>query len=430
MEWNMANENKVKSLTIRSRQVFLKDVFKNPEEKYKGYDLHDEFAKTKKNKNTLVYIAILGFAVVAVFTTILTLRIIHQKDLKMVLDIGDFQDVNLSQLLSTAKQNENKLDNARGQVAGLQLQKQQEASKIKLKYSGLTEGVRARKLKEVAEKREIGLLKQKEQDELHALDMKYMEQIGKAKSVESTLQKDVDAYDQRMKETVKKAEVMVNNVVQLMNIRLEKQKSELTSLYDPVFQTNDRMLLDKLPRTASLDNNLKEFYPHAVKENAISRSNFEILRKNIQTEYALIARLRNIPYKNSVSDSLKGLDVLSHSLINRYEDALEKLGRSASEKNDTLESYKYAVNWMASQQAEGGYVIDSRNTSSIKICLNKLYSVKSGQIGTIFRSDRDVIAKIRFLTSGNPAKAEIIEVQPDRKIEPFDKVMINIPSEK
>ncbi|MEW8119841.1 MAG: hypothetical protein AB2792_21985, partial [Candidatus Thiodiazotropha sp.] len=106
-------DSKSTALIERSKALFLHDIISEFRNRQQRYDVGEEFAKTKKNRSLLIYAVILGM--VAVFSIgVYLLTDYIQKDSKnIIVDIDDFKDVKLQELLDTVKRYESGLQQAR-----------------------------------------------------------------------------------------------------------------------------------------------------------------------------------------------------------------------------------------------------------------------------------------------------------------------------
>lgn len=428
----MANENKVRQLTEKSKNIFLREVFKTEDEKPHIYNLDEEFAKTKKNKSPIVVLSVTGFVIVVFLITVAIVSAIEEKNKKLVADIGDFQDVNLTELLSTVKKNEVRLDQAKTSLANLGSKKAEEIRKSQAQFAKLREETLLKKLPKSEETAALQQLQIREQNELSTLNNRFDREAAQLRGQISKVQGEIDQYDQRLQETARRAEETINNFKKLHEIRMAQQRTELISRYDPSFSLDEGgLLIDsvlvRLPNQPQPPKYRLENLIHA--EKAITSTNLHMLRKNTDEQLRIIAKLRTIPYQNSMAQGLDSVDRLSRNSIASYENLLQDLSQRISKKNEDLKHFRYAIEFLASEQSEGGYIIDARNPESVKTILNRSFKVNNGDTALVFRADDEYIGKILFLESGSRVKAKIIEISPSQSMKPFDKIMLRLEKE-
>ncbi|HOS32595.1 MAG TPA: hypothetical protein PLO95_05270, partial [Spirochaetota bacterium] len=71
------------------------------------YDLQEEFKKNKKNKEIFYKLAMVLFFVITFFITYGITKFIEKNNSKININISDFTDVNLKEILNTARKYEN-----------------------------------------------------------------------------------------------------------------------------------------------------------------------------------------------------------------------------------------------------------------------------------------------------------------------------------
>ena len=100
----MANDNEVKKdLALGSK--FLPTEIANIDGGSEVYSLENEFSKTRKNKNWLVFIIVLVFILlIAAFTSIFTYYT-SEKDKNIDVSISEFNDLRLKEILNSSNLN-------------------------------------------------------------------------------------------------------------------------------------------------------------------------------------------------------------------------------------------------------------------------------------------------------------------------------------
>ena len=136
----MGNGREVKQdLVKQETQAFLGDAVFPGQHKPKVYSLDDEFKKTKKNRHLKVYFIFSIFIIAIAGVTFFVSYSIQKRNKMLVFNIGDFQDINLSELLGAAKKLEKELQGLREELVRQEFQLQDEIYKIKDQVSRETE---------------------------------------------------------------------------------------------------------------------------------------------------------------------------------------------------------------------------------------------------------------------------------------------------
>ncbi len=423
----MGNENKVKDLVKQSKDTFLKDISRFLDDKPKLYNLNERFAETRKNKNSLVYFSTGIFLAAIILGTILITSWVQYNSRKVTFKISEFESVNLSDLLSTVKKSENQLNNAKKDQSEIRMKQQKDVEKVKARYSKKCEAIYKKDYSKNKEKRLIKELRSKERKEIASAKKKYSSKLKSKQREINQAQKDINQYDKKLQAAHKAAEEIVNNFKRLHNIKMKEQRNILINRYNPYFRSQPlaKYVHQKIDRNNLQSLNLNDYDPDLQKRKVFHKSDFEKLRKNINYQSLIITRLRKVPYQNSVAPSLVHLDDVSRGIINDY----EKLWSNLVIRNKIINNYEFAFKHLAKTQSESGYIIDARDTKNIRVVMNKLYKIKSDQIGLVFRTEDEYIGKIKFFRESGELKAEIIEIEPEKAMNPFDKILIQIGKE-
>jgi len=172
-------------------------------------------------------------------------------------------------------------------------------------------------------------------------------------------------------------------------------------------------------------------------ENVLSQRSFNDLRTSIREFQALLDRLEQVPYENSVPVALASLRELETIIIARYEylwtELTDRIGTKNSiifDQEQTIESqqtlisrYHYAMEHLARDSRENGYIIDARNSGDMLVYVNPALPVPDGSTAYVFREVDDFIGEIRLFGD----RAELVELADgNRPIQPFDIFLIQL----
>ncbi len=420
------------------KSIFLSDDLLAKAAKPEIYSLPEEFAKSKKNKNFLVkFLIILYIAVIGCGAYYLTI-IEANKSKRIEVNIAEFRLFNLMELLAEKKENEAKL---------AQLQRELEDFRKKsLEQIG--------KLPPRERQKAIAALN----EEMKALEESYLRQIREKEQALASLEKAIAAQQREIEAVAKESEAIIRNYQsinqsqQLENQRLiieyeEKiaalkagHQAELEQLKQDHKKMSDDLILRYNPRfnrgeiAAAINSrlgssqrvNFNKYNRILADESGFNEDDFNQLRKEIYYQEVIIDGLRNVGYQNSVPAALRKLSELSRSIIQKYEKIWGDLSAGIKEKNDYIESYEYALKYLAMTGRETGYVIDPRNTKRMLVFIDQIYSVKKGDIAYIFKNDAVPVAKVRLDPAGGQTFAAVVETLKPVKIEPFDKILLKL----
>ncbi len=151
----------------------------------------------------------------------------------------------------------------------------------------------------------------------------------------------------------------------------------------------------------------------------------------------LYNRLSLIPYQNSVPSILTHLDDADRTLMTSYETAAGNMLAVIKADEATISSLNQVVarNTLAFEHYtrsihETGIVVDARNTGSIAVFISPSQSVKDGDQALVFGADSEYVATLQLSISKTGPSARLVDIAPNKTIEPFDGFLIKKQVEK
>ncbi len=242
----MDNGNKI-SLTHKEVALFLGDELKNfNKNAAKPYNLEKEYAKTKNNHQTMVWILLaFCFAFVGIGTFIAA-KAVSSSNEKISVNIDTFNDLNLKELLSMLGNSQNLYDEAVRAKENLEeeLQNALVSAERKLENDNFT----LKAISFYTKKSEIEEKQRKINDDfsqaVNAAHEKYDPQIKKAEDSIKKYKSQVDGFDSTMVAQAKMAEGSLDSQKQLNDIKLsrqvEKTQRQIKRLRDELSQEQIR----------------------------------------------------------------------------------------------------------------------------------------------------------------------------------------------
>ncbi|HPJ38097.1 MAG TPA: hypothetical protein PK253_14485 [Spirochaetota bacterium] len=444
----MGNEDKIKDIVSKSKEIFLPDELQ-PEEVQQVYSLNDEFAKTRKNRSLAFFFTVAGFIFVIIASSIIITYWIQQQQTQLDLSISDFEDLRLRDLLETSNKYQGELNAAREDLDGIKLQMQKEILRVKEGTARQRETVLAQHLPEAETDKKLKQIQVQEKRRINAVEAQYKNKLNDKEEEILVLKAKVAASNKGMKDNVQQAENILNNYQKLHNIRMDKQKAyyenEIYKLklyhkryvealilkYNPVFRSTriQEILKSETNPDYTKTPNMKGFQNDLDREGALSKAGYDRIKRNIENNALILARMNRIPYENSVAPALTQMTQLTNRIIYDYENLWYDLVNIIRRKNEIIGNYRYAFDYHSQIYPEGGFVIDPRNANNIRIHLSTVLKVKTGDIGLIFRAEDEYIGKIKLIKSSSIVYGTTIEVAQNKKILPFDKILIKLQKE-
>ena len=485
MDRHMGNEDKVKDLTRVAKDVFLQDAARIEADKPKLYDLEEEFARTRANRSLRTVFLVLGFIVVAVGVTVFLTLYIQNQNRRVKIDIAEFEDVTLKDLLSSVTKNESELYRAQQALADVKQEMAAKSQALKDDTAGKIAVLNAQGLSKADLDAGVKKLRAQESAGLAAIDAQYAKTIKAREADVAAVQKKMDSYDKKQLEAAKKQREVLDNQQHLHELEVaqtkayyeaklkeqagrnakdiadlkanqkrliqamdEKQKKDIAALilkYNPVFETAALKAILASRIDPGLSSTLADLSTRLQAGKYVGGETFAGMRDTLQKRTALYARIGKIPYLNSVPSALAHLDYFDRLLLRSHEDIAWKLAQTIQDDEAKLRAAETAIKtrdgqigqlasvvamdraafeFYARKIRENGFLLDVRDPQRIAVFLNPSYSVSDGDLGLVFRADDEYIGSIRFSTASGALSALKVELAPEKQFEPFDKFLL------
>jgi hypothetical protein len=392
----MGNDNKIKDLTVHPKNHFLPEEIIDYDHRMEVYSLEAEFTKTQTNKNYAAIFAIIAFIAIGLIGTILFTFWMESRQRTNEVSITEFEDTRLKDLIDAAKKNKSKLDMAKTELDSLKLDKDKELLSVKDKYKNKREAIAVKNLSADDTAKQLAKLDKEEAAELGKVGAEFDKKI-RAKDA------DIKRIAIESENVSKKVTTVASNVDRLTELKLNKQKKEYEDKID-------QLILKYNPKFTN------EKVVNILKGKTAYSSNYIYSYKQKINDYSLIMdNMLKVPYINSPNPAIKQMDKLSRPIMN--------------EMYDKVSIYNYAFDYILQQKPESGYIIDARSPERVAVHVNKRLAIQEGEVASIFRTDDEYIGKISLFKSSGGYKGKVIEVASGKKIEPFDKILLNLSRE-
>ncbi|HCL56287.1 MAG TPA: hypothetical protein DHW82_04670 [Spirochaetia bacterium] len=458
----MGNERKISEhKNNKDVQIFLKEDLLPSMTKVPIYSLDDEFEKTKKNKNLRLYVITALFIAFIVLGAFFLLYVYNQNRIVQI-DINDFQDINLTELLNNAKKNEAKLLNLKEELENLKQEMNFSVFNAKDDTSREIELLMAKSLPSAEKEEILKKLKQEEKSKMVKLMNDYQEQISAKQDEISKVQKEVDSYNQKIASDAERVENVINNYQRIHDYQMNKQKSYYDKLieslkagnkkqislikryhqefidslilkYNPVFEGEEfKNILSEELEKEGIVIDLENLNADISSEGLLSPAEFEKIKLMRKDFDLLFKKIKEIPYINSIPyvldhfqyhfESLSG----SYSgLLKRTAEVIAKKDKQIQEKNTVIKKYQDSIDLLAQDERENGYII-FKDGSGIEAVVQKGYPIADDTKAFVFRGDQEWIATVRLKKNFDSVTAEIIEKAEGKDLRSFDKLLLII----
>ena len=462
----------------KSKRVFLREVADELQREQVYYDVGREFARTRKNRSFLVPGVVLAlFVLLAGGALLFTLGIQRRID-GIRVDIRDFEDVNLREVLDQVKNLEADMQSALREKEGLanehdlRLQTIQSGAQRRIDLlvnDNLSEGERSRRVESIRsqERREVRTAEGEHAPRLVALDTRIREiqarreqydarEMEQAKEREQILNNQRLLFDHQMGEQKqfyegRMAKLVADYQVQVRDLRSfhetfvngmrgkhEQETRDLIARYNPAFTDPALKALIEAPvdRAPPAEASLADYRPLLGKEGVVSQAAYQSMRQELVEYQAIVDALQRVPYLNSVPPALDQLEARNLELLRELEAIWSGLADVVIAREATIaaqaariEEYGYALESLVRTNGENGYILDPRNPADIGVFIDRVRKIAPGTIGYVFRRDDLFIGVIRFTEVGDRVRAALERLEGEEPIRPFDKVLVQTQSE-
>lgn len=435
----MGNEIEIKDLDLRGTD-FLPTRIEDIDGIKDIYNLENEFAKTKKNRNLLLYLSILLFFAIVIGSAFAFSLYIQSKNKDVDINISEFEDLRLKEVIDSARSHENNLDLLQIKLEILKVERRKDILEVWKEYHQKELNLLAQSLPDKETDLGLARLRTAEQREVAAIDNRYSRQIKEK-------EEEIEAIKEEIKRK-KEAEIAeksesISNVDRLNALKMEELKKSndsgvvalrqyyegyityLESLYNPVFQS-PKIQSILAAKVSGHQGNIRGFEQIYEEEGIIARGEYLTARAKADNKQELLDRLARIPFKNSVVPSLTKIDQLTNAVENDYESMLKRFSPVIEYKNSLIANYRAALDHYLAEQSENGYIIDPSDSNNIHVHVSRIYQISRNMNALVFRNAEERIGEITFTQVGPDTRAKVVRLEKNKTIEPFDKILLKL----
>ncbi len=174
----MGNDNQIMDLDLGGTS-FLPDKIRDIDAIKEFYSLDDEFAKTKKNSNYLLYFLIFLFFAFVFGCAFGFTAYLENKNKNVKIEIDEFEDLRLKEVIDSARSHENNLDLQLIRLEVLRTEHKQKILVANKKYQKQRINILSRDLTERNIDRRFARIKRAEKKAIVEIDNAYKTKIEK-----------------------------------------------------------------------------------------------------------------------------------------------------------------------------------------------------------------------------------------------------------
>ncbi|PKL12004.1 MAG: hypothetical protein CVV50_04970, partial [Spirochaetae bacterium HGW-Spirochaetae-6] len=380
-------------------KVFLGEHLTSRENPVQIYSLNEEFALARKNRRPSLFFIVLGFMIFLGGLSFALRHVIEKKAQEVSFSIPDFEDLNLAELINTAKNAEERLNRVREE---LEKSRSQMEAKLKSLEAETEKRIRALSQRKNLSPRErakrIRELRQGQTQEKGKLQKNYQEQMDSRSKELSELESKLSAYEKQVQDTARRNRISLEKARQDYRVQAAEQRTH----YQKELRETEKQL--KL-----LEGKLKDY------ENRVSQ--FTDTHRNFKEE---VENLRKLSH--SKEEDL----LLTRSQLSALQGTNSTITSSLEKKSSQLGHYEYAVDFFTRKRKENGYILDPRDPNRMIVAVNKSYAVGNGDKALVYDEEDNYVASVEFFNEDGELKARVLEKVNGKELEPFYKILVRL----
>ena len=400
------------ALVERSKMLFLQEVLEQAGQEAAQYDVHEEFAKTKRNRSLIVPGVILLLVVVFGVGMYFTTQEIQSSTQDVQVTLGDMEDVDLMEVLDTAQRLENQIVGVQDRINSQENERDEQIEEIRGDLERDIRLIRERtNLSEGDRNTRIANARNEAEQEIQALQDEYAGRIAEAEEELADLQQRLDQYDSRRLERAKQQEQVLNNQAQLHDMEMQEQREEyeqriadirsnyeeriaelesfqeefeqrmrerqereleqlrreitrqLTLRYNPDLSDDEiaSLLTEALEETLLNRSEIADFDQRLSVEDVIAQDAYQSLAAEVSGFQQIMSRVQEVPYENSIPRALEQLEYRNRRIIEEYEEMWMKLADTIDQRDEVIAQREEVIAQRENAIAQREEVIAARD---------------------------------------------------------------------
>jgi len=428
-----------------TKNEFLSYDFNLSEQHTKVYSLENEFIKSKKNRYHLFTLLVVSFLLVVLSIGFIAHIIMREKERNVVVEIEEFQDTKLQELVFSVDADDNKLNTVKAELEEIKFNKEIKTTELENETNRLKTEISAIEYPEDIRNQKLEKIQQAHQEKQTEIENQFQQAIAdktkKLQEIEAQIadnQSKISKHKQSGWAIQNPEQTLYQLKINALRINYEnkikklrekhlKEKQDLISTYNPDLkdELTQALLNKKVPQGEPIKTELSANENYLLNTGLVSKSLLQELSQLTQNQQYLIAQLKSIPFHNSPQRALLHLDAMSKAMSGTVDKVTEKLVTQLREKIKNTEKYEHFLAHFTQLSAENGYILDPRNEAQIGIYIDAAYQVKNGDTGLVFRNDDEYIGLIQFFQVDDTLMAKIVELAENKNLQPMDKILLN-----
>ncbi len=462
----MGDDNEIRQLIHREAEDFLAKARSATKDIREIYDIDAEFAKTRKNRSKMVPLVTVATLVILGLVAWGITNWIQARTNAAPVDVAAFDDLNLKDLLDSAKRNENDMANAQSALQQMNFDQKSLLDSADRDYQANLETIKAKSSGAADLSAQEAAAKVDWQAKRRQIQDSYSQRIAAKKTEIAAIQAKIDKYDQRLMQQAQQQKAVLDSANQkfdfekqqlvadyerrladLQSLRrsdiatLTKQRenlaASLTARYNPVFKDPRMEALLAKWKAPTAFGPFSPLPAYLLQAGAFSAADATRLDASLSDFNYISGQLRKIPYINSVPGALSRLE--SEGLLSAasYRSALAAAATLLQDRDASIAALTtravaaeterdrlgWAIGSYADAQRESGFVIDPRDPSAVVVELNPSIPVAEGSLAYIVRGEKSIATLKLSLRDGKPVGSVVTTVDGE-SMQPFDSILV------
>ena len=192
-----SGDGNVRDLVEQSKLIFLREIIDEFRRKQAQYDLGREFAKTRKNRSPIVPLVVLGISLFFIIGAVAVTFYIQEMSKRFAVDIEEFEDINLRDVLDAAKRNEQDMERTKRDLASLESGMEEEIRSVRNAEARELEIIAAERISQEEKDRRSRSVRNRAAAEIRRIQESYAPRQAEFANLIADIQKKMDEYDTR-----------------------------------------------------------------------------------------------------------------------------------------------------------------------------------------------------------------------------------------
>jgi hypothetical protein len=472
----MGDDNEIRQLIHVEAEDLLKKAKAVTTQGVVAYDFASEFSGSRKNRSLLVIFGSLATILALGFAAFEVTGFIKKQNDSIPVNVRVFEDLDLKNILSGAKDMQKKVQQAQGEINQFMSDRKNDLDAIDRDHQSALLAISAKASSPEEETALIETERKEWEKKRRATEASYAEKISvrtdelkklgvasgdqskvsKAMASQDALdssgqvlelekQKLTDEFAARTLELETRSEAAVAAVIK----QRDELAAALTARFNPVFSDARSKALIGSWKAPAANPDFVKIADYLVKSSILSPEDIKKYDSSLDNLQYLTGKLETVPWVNSPPTMLSRLKNEAYTSIAGYRGFLDKASKGLDLRDKTIaerdrtiadlnlrllamqaerDAYSWSIARHASLQRDDGYVVDTRNPKIMTVLLGYAASVPDGTIALVVRGEK-AVGSVRITGRDGKSFASTVSVTPGESIQPLDSIIIPVDSQ-